>query len=215
MDKKILSIIIADDYPMILEGLFKELTSSGYHVIGQAVDGMQALELIIKLQPDIAILDIDMPFFNGFEVVKMAKEKRVATKFIIQSFHKEPPVVMHAKAIHIHGFLLKEDSFSEIEKCIKAVASNTIYYSPSLNSDFLTTLDKNLFSLKLLTFSELTILKLISQQQNTNSIAEQFNVSVRTIEKHRSNIIKKLEIEGETKRLTYWAIENKKIILDM
>ena len=74
--KEDISLIIADDHPMLLKGLYKELSANKYNVIAQATDGMKALELILKLQPEIAFLDIDMPLLTGFEVVKMAKEKR-------------------------------------------------------------------------------------------------------------------------------------------
>ena len=215
MNAKSISILIADDYPILLKGLFEALNSKDYTIVGQASNGIQALETLIKYNPTIAILDIEMPLLNGFEVVKMAKEKGLTTKFIIQSFHKEESIVMQAIAIQINGFLVKEDDFAEVEKCIKAVIDNEHYYSPSLNSNLLSTLKNNLFGLKLLTSSELTILKLISQQHSTNAIAENFNVSNRTIEKHRSNIIKKINIEGTTKSLSNWAIEKNKIIMDL
>ena len=120
------TIVIADDHPMILKGLYEELTSNGYTVVGQGTNGLEALELILRLKPTLAILDIDMPFLTGFEVVKTANTKKVETKFIIQSFHKGGDYILQAKALKISGYLLKEDSFTEIELCIKAVFNNKI-----------------------------------------------------------------------------------------
>ena len=134
MYKKDMSIVIADDHPMLLKGLFDELTAFGYNVIGSGVNGMKALELILTCEPDIALLDIDMPMLTGFEVVKTAIEKGCKTKFIMLSFHKETEYVLQAKALQIQGYLLKEDSFVEVEKCMDAVLKGEQYFSPSFES---------------------------------------------------------------------------------
>lgn len=209
------TIVIADDHPMILKGLYEELTTNGYTVVGQGTNGLEALELILKLQPTLAILDIEMPFLTGFEVVKTANSKKVDTKFIIQSFHKDSEYVMQAKSLQVKGYLLKEDAFDEIERCIKAVLNNKIYYSTSFEDNFLQNTNQELQLLKLLTPSETSILKQISQQITTNVIAESLNVSVRTIEKHRSNIIKKLNLKSEANSLTAWAIIHRNLILSL
>ncbi len=209
------TIVIADDHPMILKGLYEELTSNSYTVVGQGTNGLEALELILKLAPTLAILDIDMPFLTGLEVVKTAKEKNIDTKFIIQSFHKEADYVMQAKALQVKGYLLKEDSFDEIERCIKAVLNNEIYFSASFDNNFLQNTNEELQQLKLLTSSEITILKQISQQITTNEIADGLGVSARTIEKHRSNIINKLNLKNESNSLTSWAILNRNTILSL
>jgi len=215
MTKKDATLVIADDHPMLLKGLYEELTVNGYNIIGQAKDGMKALELVLTQQPDLALLDVDMPYLTGFEVIKTAKEKEVNTKFIILSFHKETEYMTQAKALHIHGYLLKEDPFFEIERCITAVCNNEIYFSTSLNRNVVFQADGTLKKLQLLTPSEVTILKLIAKKTSTNSIAENLNISVRTVEKHRSNIIVKLTLESGTNTLTNWALTNKKLIQEL
>jgi len=85
---KDISIVIADDHPMLLKGLKEELTLNHYNVIGEATNGIEALELIIKLKPSIAILDIDMPFFTGFEIVKLVKEKKYQPNLLYKHFIK-------------------------------------------------------------------------------------------------------------------------------
>jgi len=209
---KDISIVIADDHPMLLKGLKEELTLNHYNVIGEATNGIEALELIIKLKPSIAILDIDMPFFTGFEIVKLVKEKKIPTKFIIQTFHKDLNYISQSKLLNIQGYLLKEDSFLEIEKCIKKVVKNKVYYSPSIKKYSLKSASKEIQKLQLLSPSEITILKLIAKQISTNDIAQNLSVSPRTIEKHRSNIISKIEISNSTNTLTNWAINNQNII---
>jgi DNA-binding NarL/FixJ family response regulator len=191
--KKNTTLVIADDHPMLLKGLYEELTSNKYNVVGQAANGLEALEFIMKLQPTIAILDIDMPFLTGLEVVKTVNEKGVKTKFIIQSFHKETAFIIQAKSLKISGYLLKEDSFLEMERCIKAVINNQDYFSSTLDNHFSINVADEMRRLKLLTNSELVILKLIAQRQSTNTIAAGLFVTPRTVEKHRSNIINKLD----------------------
>ncbi|MEP2936394.1 MAG: response regulator transcription factor [Gilvibacter sp.] len=213
--KKDFNIIIADDHPMLLGGLHKELEDHGYRIIGKADNGMRALELILKKNPEVALLDIDMPMLTGFEVAKMAIEKGVDTKFIMLSFHKETDYVVQAKTLQIHGYLLKEDSFFEIERCLQAVVSGDTYFSKSFTSDALEFASQEIKKLSLLSASELVILKLIAQQKSNLEMAEKLKVSVRTIEKHRSNIIDKLDLEKGTNVLTNWSLVNKKTILDL
>lgn len=213
--KKNTTIVIADDHPMLLKGLYEELTSNGYNVIGQAKNGLEALELILKLTPTLAILDIDMPFLTGFEVVEMANDKKVSTKFIIQTFHKEANYIAQAKALQIKGYLLKEDSFLEIEKCISEVANNRVCISSSIQHILFKNVSEEFNKLYLLSASEIVILKHISKQIPSNGIAEILSVSVRTIEKHRSNIISKLELNLRVKSLSNWAFSHKNIIQNL
>lgn len=215
IDRKDITIVIADDHPMILKGLNDELLSHNYNVIGQATNGRRALELILMHRPILALLDIDMPLLTGFEVIKMAKEKQVDTKFIILSFHKENDYVLQAKALHINGYLLKEDSFLEIEDCIDCVLGGETYFSKSFTASSLANISEDLNKIKHLTTSEKTILKLVAQQMSSNEIAETLFISIRTVEKHRSNIITKLEIENTTNALTNWAYLNKNVIKDL
>ena len=213
MNKKDISIVVADDHPMLLKGLNDELVNSGYSIIGQADNGIQALELILKLQPKIAFLDIDMPVLNGFEVIKMAREKGSETKFIILSFHKESYYLVQAKTFQIDGYLLKEDSFFEIERCIDEVMEGNVYFSKSIDSQPIIQASEELKRLNLLTLSETKILKLIAQEVSNQDIADSLSISIRTVEKHRSNIIDKLGLKKENNVLTNWALVNRSTIL--
>ncbi|MEL6811536.1 MAG: response regulator transcription factor [Bacteroidota bacterium] len=214
-EKKEISIVIADDHPMLLKGLHEELIASGYNVVGEAANGMKALELVLVHKPMVALLDIDMPLLTGFELIKTAKEKGSDTKFIVLSFHREAEYVAQAKAFQISGYLLKEDSFFEIERCIESVLRGEEYFSRSFDNFSLKNASEELQKLKHLTPSETTILKLIAQQTSTGQIAETLCVSKRTVEKHRSNIIGKLDLDGGTNALTNWALVHKNIILEL
>ncbi|MBW1294198.1 response regulator [Aquimarina litoralis] len=215
ISKKDISIVIADDHPMLLKGLYDELTIHNYQVTGKAANGMQALEQILTLEPTLALLDIDMPLLNGFEVIKTASEKKVSTKFIILSFLKETKYITQAKKLGIDGYLLKEDSFFEIEKCIREILQGNSYFSKAIDSSSLQNASEELKKLQFLTPSETTILKLIAQQISTIEIADSLFVSKRTIEKHRSNIISKLELGKETNTLTKWTLNHKNVILEL
>lgn len=210
-----ISLIIADDHPVMLKGLYDELHESGYNVVGQAINGMQALELILTLKPTVALLDIDMPLLTGFEVIKMAKEKNVDTKFIVLSFHKENNYIAQAKTLQINGYLLKEDSFSAVEDCIQQVVDGHVYFSSSFEDGALRDVSEELKRLGYLTSSEKTILKLIAQQNSTQEIADILYISGRTVEKHRSNIINKLELSPNANSLARWALLNKNTIKEL
>ena len=212
MVDKDFTIVIADDHPMLLNGLYEALVSNGYHVIGKAQNGTEALQLILELKPTLVILDVEMPFMTGFEVVKHIREKNIPTKFIVQTLHKNLDYITLALSLKIEGYILKEDPFVAIETCIEKVLNNESYFSDSIDNNALLNAANEFKNLKLLTPSELVILKLISKQASTNVIAESLFVSSRTIEKHRSNIIDKLGLKGENHSLSSWAIVHAKII---
>ncbi len=214
IDKKNTSIVLADDHPVLLKGLMEELIANGYNVVGSAINGIEALERVLSLKPTIALLDIDMPFLNGFEVVKTAKEKGSITKFIMFSYHREAEFIAQARLLQIDGYLLKEDSFSEIERCMDMVINGNEFVSTAFNSNMLKNVSDDILKLNLLTASEMTILKLIAQQETTVQIAKILSVSIRTIEKHRSNIIAKLWPKKSSNSLSLWAISNKSLILN-
>ncbi len=216
LEKSKISVVIADDHPMILKGLNDELMANNFNIAGQATNGMQALELILTHRPTLALLDIDMPLLTGFEVIKMAKQKEVDTKFIILSFHKENEYISQAKALQINGYLLKEDSFSEIEECIECVLNNEVYFSRSFAPASLSIISEDFKKIKLLTSSEKTILKLVAKQMSSSEIAEKLFISIRTVEKHRSNIITKFELETNTANtLNSWAYLHRNAIKEL
>ncbi|UOX33700.1 response regulator transcription factor [Flavobacterium sediminilitoris] len=215
MNKKNISIIIADDHPIMLKGLTEELESAGYNIVATAVNGAAAVEIIASHNPDIALLDIEMPFFNGFEVIKNCQNLGLKTKFVVMTYHKEKGFIVQAKKVGTHGYLLKEDNLDEIESCIKAVLLDEFYFSKSFQDDIQHTVDNELRKVGLLTPSERTIIRLIAQGKNSTEICETLKVSKRTVEKHRANIIAKLELEPSLDTLTQWTNNYKEIIMSL
>ena len=215
MENKKITIVVADDHPILLKGFADELETNNYQVVGCAANGSQALEMILDKQPTIAFLDIEMPHLNGLDVIRLAKSKGSNAKFVVFSFHKETDYIVRAKSLQIDGYLLKEDTFGEVTKCIQSVLNGRQYFSPSFEVSNLFSADEELSNINQLTTSEKMILRLIAERTSTQDIAATLGVSTRTIEKHRSNIIAKLEIDRETNALTNWALVHKDVILNM
>jgi DNA-binding NarL/FixJ family response regulator len=205
-------IVIADDHPLLLEGLYNHLINLGYTKLSKATNGSDALRLIHEVDANIAILDIEMPFMDGLSIAKHCQEQNSSTKFIILSYHKEPEFIVQAKSLNIAGYILKEDVLSEIANCIKTIINGERYYSKVFKileeGKVKSTIDR----IANLSPSERKILKLIAQSYSTRDISKQLFISERTVEKHRSNIIIKLNLKGKTNSLFEWAIKNKAFI---
>ncbi len=201
------SIIIADDHPLLLKGLSDFIIEKGYNLIGGGNDGREAFNLINKLKPDIAILDIQMPFMSGIEIAKKCNSNGIKTKIVLITFHKEKELYAQAKDLNIFGYILKEFALEEIENCIQTVSQGNPYFSPKIKE----LLAENMIddgTLNVLTPSEKKILKLIAKDKTNKEIASQLFISYRTVEKHRSNIIVKLKLEPKTNSLLIWAKEH-------
>lgn len=210
-----ITIVIADDHPMLLQGLRDTLTKSGFNVAAMARDGTSALQAIMDLRPDLAIVDVEMPYLTGFAIAEACQRKDVVTRFIILSYHKEAEFIVRAKKLNISGYLLKEDTSIQIFRCIEHVMNGKSYYSPSIIQENLDYADKNLIQLASLSPSEKKILKMIAGSLSSQEIADQLHVSERTIEKHRSNIISKLGLTGRVHGLSLWACEQKSVIMSL
>lgn len=204
---KNLSIIIADDHPLLLKGLNDFLLEKKYNIIGSAVDGNEAYNLITSKRPDVAILDIQMPILTGLEIAKKCKINGINTKIILITFHKEKSIFREAQELEVHGFILKEFALEEIENCLITVSKGLSYISPQLNQ-FLQSKKNGLDILEGLTQTEKRVLSYIVDDKTNKEIAAILFVSYRTIEKHRSNIIAKLHLEQKTNSLLVWAKEN-------
>ena len=149
-----------------------------------------------------------MPYLSGIEVVRKCKEKELNTKFILLTSHKEKSLILETKELGISGYILKEEPFSEIQRCIQAVHSGHTYYSKTFDAIYNTKVAPELERIKFLTPSERTIVRLIAKGNTSKSIAEMLGLSVRTIDNHRANIINKLELPSQTDALTTWAKEH-------
>jgi len=201
------SIIIADDHPLLLKGLSDFLIEKGYNVVGQGHNGMEAYNLITKLNPDIAILDIQMPILSGLEIAKKCGHQQLKTKIVLITFHKEKELYFQAKELNVFGYILKDFALEEIETGINTIIEGQPYFSPKI-LELLSISDGNPNNFDELTPSEKKILKLIATDKTNKEIASMLFISHRTVEKHRSNIINKLNLEQKTNSLLIWAKEH-------
>ena len=208
-------VLVADDHPILLKGLSDELSASGYEVLEGALNGASALDSIIQNVPDIAILDIEMPLLSGFEVIKKCAEKEIPTKFIILTSHKEKAFVLKAKQLNISGYILKDEPFEQVESCIQEVVKGGTYFSQEFDQIFNAQISPQLDKIRFLTPSERTIIRLIAQDKSSREIGELLSISMRTVQKHRANIISKLDLPSDMDALAVWTRENKELLLNL
>jgi DNA-binding NarL/FixJ family response regulator len=183
-------------------------------VVGEAADGVTALELILKEKPDVSVLDLNLPRMSGFDVIGALKSKHSPTHIVILTMLKEERAFNTALNLHVNGYVLKENAAAEIINCIAAVADGESYVSPSL-TDFLLRrrsrteqLARKRPGLDDLTVAERRILKRIADGKTSKEIAAEFFISPRTVESHRANICEKLDLTGSN-RLLQFALENR------
>lgn len=200
------SIVIADDHPLVLKGLRDFLTENNYNVLASAKNGKEALTLIKAHKPDIAILDIKMPFFSGLEIAEKCKKDSIPTKIVLITFEKDEIIYNKAKSLGVYGYVLKEFALEEIENCISSIIKDKAYFSPEL-VEFIELHEQPKY-FGVLTDHEKNIVKLIAENKTGAEIANIFSISTRTVEKHKSNIIKKLKLESKQNSLLIWAKDN-------
>ena len=215
--KNKLTILIADDHPMIRDSLRHAIESNTeWEVAGEAQDGEAALELINKLQPAIAILDISMPVRNGFEVVSALRQKKVQTQVIFLTMHRNEDFFQRALDLDVRGYVLKDSAVIDVVSAIKAVSRGEHYTSPALTSYLIkkrssgssAVSSEQGLGLHTLSPTERRVLELIAEYKTSRDIAEELNTSPRTVETHRTNICQKLGLHGRH-ALMKFALENK------
>jgi len=207
-------IIIADDHRLFRQGLKSLLEArSDLEVVGEAADGLQLLDLLNQSPPDIILLDISMPNLRGIEAVHEIKRSYPRVKILILTMHKDKQYLEQAISAGARGYLLKEDTDTELFTAIEKIRRGRIYVSPNLleelTEDWVLTLhDESNASLKIeqLTVREKEVLKLIAEGKGNKEIADLLFISTRTVERHRANIMQKLDAK-KTADLVRHAIQ--------
>ena len=207
-------IVLADDYPVVRKGLKASIEEeASLKVVAEAGDGQEALELIKKLRPQLAILDIDMPKLDGLGVAKEITRLKLDTKVIFLSFHKDEDIFRAALAAGGKGYLLKDSAMEEIVVAVQTVIAGKVYMSSAialqlLNGDASSNTATVDPLLRDLTVSERRILKLIAEGLSSKEIGNELSIHYRTVENHRTNICRKLNIEGANALLRF-AVQHK------
>lgn len=197
------SIIIADDHPLVLKGLHDFLVEHNYNVLASAKNGKEALALIKAHQPDVAILDIKMPFLTGLQIAEKCKDDKLRTKIVLITFEKDETMYNSAKSLGVFAYVLKEFALDEIENCIHSVINNKPYFSPELVAYI--EVDSTKDKIKSLTKTEIKVLKLMSETKTAQEIAKELFISARTVEKHKSNMRQKLDLDSNSASLYLFA----------
>ncbi len=188
-----IKVVIADDHVIFRQGLLKLLQSSeDITVVGEAGDGQEALRLIEKENPDIAILDISIPSFSGFDIAKEIQLKGIKTKVIFLTMHNDSPTAK--KAVQsASGYVLKDDAFEDLLYAIRSVSSGKKFVSPSISEKILITGTMRENGNRILTDRECEVLRLIASGLTNKKIANRLSISIKTVETHRTRIMQKLD----------------------
>jgi DNA-binding NarL/FixJ family response regulator len=202
-DHNTLAILIADDHPVFRRGLRDVIEAeSGFEILGEASDGEQALSLIEKLNPAIAILDISMPKLDGLALAARLREAGSPVKIVFVTMFHEEKLFKKALETGASGYVLKESAAVDIISCLHALAAGQSYTSPELTTYLMNRVreeeqrTQTRSGVETLTDTEVKVLNLIADCKTNKEIAQALFISTRTVETHRNNICKKLNIHG-------------------
>lgn len=204
-------VMIADDHSLIREGLRQLLEFDGsIEVVSEVSNGVECLEKLDYYNPEVLLLDINMPEKNGIEVLRQMKTENSLVKVLILTVHNELEYLMEAVDIGVDGYILKDSESAELKKAIKALVDGENYIQPSLIpalNNQLVNRDIEKDKINLLTGRELEVLTQVANGMFNKEIATNLNISERTVKNHISNIFKKIDVSDRTQAAVF-AIKN-------
>ena len=213
-DMAITRILLAEDHSIMREGVRSLLDSVvEFEIAGEAADGLQAVSLAMQLQPDVVVMDLSMPLMNGTEAIKQIMRRMPHIRIVVMTMHKSQEYVRAALDAGAVAYLLKEETLNELQTAIRSVAAGGTYISPKVCGDVVTGYLGRSSALagnpliQTLTERERVIVKLVAEGQKNREIADALCISIKTVEKHRANAMKKLDLHS-TAALTAFAIEH-------
>ncbi len=206
-------IVIAEDQTLVRQGL-KSLLAEGdqYEVVGEAEDGLEAIRRVAKLKPDLVLLDLAMPRMNGISAIKAIKQQQPETKIIAITFHTSDEYILAAFESGADGYCLKNDTHANLLLALKRVMDGKRYISPEVSDKILNGYLEGSRTVKpesaweTLTPREMEILKLVGEGYTSPEIADFLCISPKTVDKHRSNMMRKLDLHSAA-ALTAYALE--------
>ena len=201
MRKPVIRVIVADDHHLVRQGIQALLEKAdGIEVVGEAADGQEAVELVERLTPDVLVMDIAMPRLNGTQATQRVRALGVATQVVILSMHSDETLVRQTLRSGARGYLLKRSVTEELLLAIRAAVRGEIYLSPAISvsilDDFLAIQadSEEHRPFDLLTPRQREVLQLIAEGHTNTAIAQILEVSTKTVEKHRANLMSKLNV---------------------
>lgn len=210
---KKIKVVIVDDHALIREGIKKLLElEESFDIVALAGDGVEALEVIEKVRPDVVLLDINMPNMNGIDCLKQIKAQYPDTKVVMLTIHEDAEYLIETINIGAEGYVLKDADVSSLVKAIQKVVQGEVYIHPTLSGILVREYkrkDKNNEELNgtALTKREYEVIRLISKGHNNKEIAVELFISEKTVKNHVSNIFKKIKVTDRTQAALY-AIKN-------
>jgi len=206
-------IVIAEDHTILREGLRALLSSQpDFEIVGEAENGRDAIRCVGEGNPDLILIDLSMPKMNGLEAIKEIKKQSSGTKVVVLTVHKTEEYILAALQAGADGYVLKDSNHAELEMAIKNVLEGKRFLSPGISEKVIggylegkmTVHAKSTWDT--LTQREREILKLIAEGNKNKEIADYLCISLKTVEKHRTNLMKKLDLHNVAS-LTAFAIE--------
>ncbi len=215
MTAKRITVLLAEDHMIVREGLKRLLeTEPDFEVVGEATNGRQAVAMTRKLQPAVVIMDISMPQLNGLEATRQIRQAFPAVKVLILSAHSDDAYVEKVKALGASGYLIKQTSADFLCEAIREANKGNTFFSPSLAKRSEKRVQQSLGRKGLpkanaarLSSREIEVLQMIAEGSANKQMAAELGINIKTIEKHREHLMRKLDIH-DTAGLTRYAISS-------
>jgi DNA-binding NarL/FixJ family response regulator len=201
------SLVIADDHAIVREGLRRLLERErDLRVVGEAEDGAELLDQIERHHPEVVILDISMPRLGGLETLERIRKRHPGVKAILLSMHGDPPFVHSAVSLGADGYLLKNGPVADVLEAVRAVVRGGSFFSPPVAKEIveqMRTPGRSSGPFAVLSAREREILHLIADGLSAKEIATQLSISTKTVEAHRTNLMRKLGVRKATELVRY------------
>lgn len=213
-------IIIVEDHAILRAGLISMFSASQeFTCIGEAEDGRSAINLASTLSPDIILMDLSMPNTNGTEAISTIKQRNQNIKIVVLTVHKAEEYIRAALAAGADGYMLKDDNQHELMTSLRSVLAGKPFLSPAICGTVVngylrgssTNNNANARAWDILTHREREVTKLMAEGKKSKEIANYLSISHKTVEKHRSNLMKKLDLHN-IQAITLFAIQNGAVI---
>lgn len=211
-----IKVMLADDHVLMREGIRQLLEFDGtIFVVAEANNGVECMEQLLSVHPDILLLDINMPVMNGIEVLQEIKKKNISVKVLVLTVHNEVEYLLKAVDIGVDGYIMKDAESAELKNAINCIMQGETYIQPSLVpalNNRLVSRDIDKEKINSLTKRELEVLIEVANGMFNKEIATSLNISERTVKNHISNIFKKIDVSDRTQAAVF-AIKNNLIKL--
>ena len=211
--KKKVRIVLAEDHTILREGLRALLSSDSiFEIVGEAEDGREAVRCVERLSPDLLLMDLSMPRMSGMEAISEIKKRHPETRIIALTVHKTEEYLLTTLKAGADGYVLKDATHDELVLAIKHVMTGKSYLSPSVSEKVIEGYlegregVESVSAWKTLSQREREVLKLIAEGYKNKEIAKDLCISLKTVEKHRANLMKKLDLHNAA-ALTVYAME--------